>query len=59
MQNFLDYVGGRGVAGLLTRLRDIASPKCFGIADQAVVSATNFATTLVVGRFCGTEELGK
>lgn len=40
--------------GLLAAVR---SRPALALADQAVVSATNFATTILVGRFCG-EELG-
>jgi O-antigen/teichoic acid export membrane protein len=34
-------------------------PWVLALADQALVSGTRFLTTIVVGRFCGPEELGK
>jgi O-antigen/teichoic acid export membrane protein len=33
-------------------------PKFFSLCDQGVVSVTNFATGVIIGRVCGREELG-
>jgi O-antigen/teichoic acid export membrane protein len=50
----------RALARLATRLAgDVMFRKSvLSIADQAVVSATNFAITVVLGRLCGKPELG-
>lgn len=40
-----------------TRSASVSRP-VLSLADQAVVSATNFATAIAVGRFSGEEELG-
>jgi len=44
---------GRGLLARMWR-----SGNALGIADQAVVSATSFLSTIVVGRVCGASELG-
>jgi len=36
----------------------LASRGVLSVADQGVVSAANFATSVVIGRICGREELG-
>lgn len=45
--------------GLLSRVLGSAARQSFGsLADQAVVSGTRFAVTILVGRLAGVEELG-
>jgi O-antigen/teichoic acid export membrane protein len=45
--------------GWWARLVRVASgTHSLALADQAVVSATNFLTTILVGRWCGADELG-
>jgi O-antigen/teichoic acid export membrane protein len=41
----------------VTALAD-RSPKFFSLCDQGVVSVTNFATGVIIGRVCGKAELG-
>jgi O-antigen/teichoic acid export membrane protein len=36
----------------------VTSKSALSLADQAVVSGTNFLTTVLVGRWCGAQELG-
>lgn len=46
-------------AGAWARLRAAAANKnTLALLDQAVVSGTNFVTTIVVARWCGASELG-
>lgn len=48
----------RPVSWVHRLLRTATHPKVLALLDQAVVSGTNFATTLVIGRSAGAEELG-
>ncbi|MEM7426851.1 MAG: lipopolysaccharide biosynthesis protein [Pseudomonadota bacterium] len=42
------------------RPRDLLrSPSLLALADQGLVSATRFATSIIIGRFCGPSELGQ
>lgn len=54
--------GAASSSSLSARLRRLfgatARKSVWGLADQAVVSGTNFLTTVIIGRFCGAGELG-
>ncbi len=55
-------IAGGLASGALARLRDLfgstARRAGWALADQATVSATNFATTVLIGRLAGPAELG-
>ena len=48
MQATVAHVLPQGVGG-----------NALALADQTVVSLASFLTTIIIGRFCGTEELGR
>ncbi len=50
--------GPAGPAPRLGGLFALAGKGSMSIVDQAVVSATNFLTTILIGRVCGPRELG-
>jgi O-antigen/teichoic acid export membrane protein len=59
----LNGLGARPRLSIAARLRTIVSRPDFSqtplsLIDQAIVSAANFLTTVVIGRVCGAEELG-
>ncbi|MFP4501125.1 MAG: lipopolysaccharide biosynthesis protein [Candidatus Hydrogenedentota bacterium] len=51
-------MNGGPVARVRAHLDSAAGKAFITLADQGVVSATNFLTAVLVGRFAGTEELG-
>lgn len=54
----IDDRPNRRARWLTLLMRSIAGTHALSLADQAVVSATNFLTTILIGRWCGAEALG-
>jgi O-antigen/teichoic acid export membrane protein len=44
---------------LIPRKESLVSKSVLSLLDQSIVSGTSFLTTIIIGRFCGADELGK